>query len=141
MREHFMEGLLIPSGEKREELATMFRDSVCPFNREVESTPIRNVRVTFKLFLADNRNGILKFGDESYPLFYDDLGCCAVNLRIGIDSLHLIENVGKALLQEVMATCVHSAVEDHLKACSPITVSWASGSATLSNTYWRTSGI
>jgi len=82
-------------------------------------------------------DSLLPAGDMYAPLFYDELGvCCAKDMIIGVDTLHIIENVGTAVITSVLSTVdvdSRNSMIQVIECASTMSVVWSGDSPVISN--------
>jgi len=97
-------------------------------------SPLRNLNKIYDR--VNSSEEILKFGDCLIPLLFDEKGLCAKLVSIGVDTLHIIENVGTRLLCFALGTVTcKKTVSELLAATIPsMKVTWDGEIAVVSNT-------
>ena len=109
------------------------RKSFCNYVNGCRAVP-RTISTTASRRANADSNSI-DLGDVFMPFFYDDIGCCVKNLTIGIDTLHIIENVGVALLEAIYSTVSDKELaENTVRLSSGVRLKYGQSGAVLSNT-------
>ena len=83
-------------------------------------SPVRNCSTVHQHV---QEKGLLGHGDVRCPLLNDQHGLCSkCPVAIGVDTLHIIENVGRDILEEILSTCCPKKAQAVLNKHSNISV-------------------
>lgn len=100
--------------------------------------PVRSIKTIFNRAMGNGEQDT-PVGDISKPLFCEEDGSCC-DLSVGVDTLHLVENVGLSVLKHVFGTVgeseskLRTQLKERFNKSTPIQVAFVKGKAEISGT-------